>query len=210
VGASRGAPALWSGGPFNLFNERGEEEQCRVARWILSVPLPMFHPIPPIVHTHKQGRPEISLLLKPHAVSSALHASHVRRIRRRPGVQTADTSTRGPGPEVFYPIQFMVLGHASSLPVLELCRTSPLPTLAGALGPPPSPPSLLPVLNLVRTSPLPSLTGAPSLASPHLHRALQNAPAQMCHENNPRSRSFGGAGRCRAPHARRRWWTRRS
>jgi hypothetical protein len=41
----------------------------------------------------------------------------------------------------FYLIQFMVLGHASSLPVLELARTSPLPTLAGALGPPPPPPS---------------------------------------------------------------------
>jgi hypothetical protein len=56
-------------------------------------------------------------------------------------VQTAYTSTRGPGPEVFYLIQFMVLGHASSLPVLELGRTSPLPTLAGALGPSPPPPS---------------------------------------------------------------------
>jgi hypothetical protein len=51
-------------------------------------------------------------------------------------VQTAYTSTRGPGPKVFYLIQFMVLGHASSLPVLELGRTLLLPTLAGALGPP--------------------------------------------------------------------------
>jgi hypothetical protein len=81
------------------------------------------------------------LQLKDARNSSALRSSRVRRIRRGPGVQTAYTSTRGPGPEVFYLIQFMVLGHASSLPVLELGRTSPLPTLAGALGPPSPPPS---------------------------------------------------------------------
>jgi hypothetical protein len=77
--------------------------------------------------------------------------------------------------QIFLSNSILDLGHAWSLPVLELHRTSPLPTLA---------------------------TGAPSPAAP-ASNALRNMP-QLCRGMYPQPQSSGGAGRCRPPHARRR------